>query len=172
MCYADVMARQETDKEDLLREATALVERVELSRVGELQTANITVGFRPNGAASIFFGVDPVYHFNAAGELRRAFCDGLLFKATHGRLVSLRRIRQQGEVQLLRHELTEAEQGGFLARMRDLLSGLASALGHGEFEIRGQVPSDAEVVARLKAWLTQHDGTKIAAMPHVDRPGK
>jgi hypothetical protein len=166
------MARQETDKEDLLREATALVERVELAPIGDSDDATITAGFRPDGAASIFFGADPVYHFNAAGELRRAYCGGLLFKAMHGRLVSLRRVRTRDEVQLLRHELSEAEQSVFLTRMQSLLADLATVLTRREFKTVGQVPKDADVVGRLKAWLAQHDGTSIAASPHARQSGK
>ena len=83
-----------------------------LHRAGE----PIVVGFRRDGALSIFFGDDPVYQFNAAGELRRAYCDGLLFKAVRGRLVSLRRVRgQHDEVQLVRHDLTRREQAAFLS---------------------------------------------------------
>jgi hypothetical protein len=166
------MARQESDKEDLLREATALVERIELCPIDGQQRANITAGFRPDGAASIFFGADPVYQFNAAGELRRAYCNGLLIKAMRGRLVSLRRVRQQQEVQLVRHELTQAEQRALLTDMCGLLSELATALNHGNCKIVGQVPSDADVAGRLKTWLSQQDGARIAATPHAVRRGK
>jgi hypothetical protein len=161
------MARQESDKEDLLREATALVERIELAPVGVAKCEHVIAGFRRDGAASIFFGADPVYHFNAAGELRRAYCDGLLFRADSGRLVSLRRERQQNEVQLLRHELTEAEQIAFFTRMRELLIGLSSALDTADYTVNGEVPDDADVLGRLQTWLTQHDGSKIAATPNA-----
>jgi hypothetical protein len=163
------MARQETDKEDLLREATALVERVELAPVDDRQGVHITAGFRLDGAGSIFFGADPVYQFNAAGELRRAYYHGLLYKASRGRLVSLRRLRSQNEVQLLRHELTEPEQNAFLAQMQNSLTDLANALIHGECKIIRQVPHDADVIGRLKQWLTHQDCSKVAATPHATR---
>jgi hypothetical protein len=161
------MARQESPKEDLLREATALVERVELAPISGPQGVSVTAGFRPDGAASIFFGADPVYQFNAAGELRRAYCDGLLLKADHGRLVSLRRERRQNEVQLLRHELTDAEQRAFLTRVQSLLSGLATSLQHGEYALVGQVPANADVVGRLTKWLASRDKAVVAATPHA-----
>jgi hypothetical protein len=161
------MARHETPKEDLLREATALVERVELAPIGARQGVNVTAGFRPDGAASIFFGTDPVYQFNAAGELRRAYSDGLLLKADQGRLVSLRRERQQNEVQLWRHELTDAEQRALLAPMQGLLARLATSLQHGEYTIVGQVPADADVVGRLTKWLASRDKVVVAATPHA-----
>src|SRR6186997_1242741 len=98
------MARRESEREDLLREATALVERAELTLEGSEEP--IVVGFRRDGSASFFFGVDPVYQFNAACELRRAFVGGLLYKAERGRLVSLSRQRTMESVALFRAELT------------------------------------------------------------------
>ena len=85
------MSRSESDREDLLREATALVERVELSIPGYGES--IVVGFRRDGSASFFFGQSPVFQFNSQRELRRAFRDGLLFKTDNGRLVEMRRER-------------------------------------------------------------------------------
>src|SRR5688572_18570527 len=67
----EIMARQEQDREDILREATALVERVELL-IPEFPEP-IVAGFRRDGSASFFFGADPVLQFNAQGKLRRAF---------------------------------------------------------------------------------------------------
>ena len=87
------------NREDLLREATALVERIELVPHRDRQfdaSEPIVVGFRADGALSIFFGDDPVYQFNAAGELRRAYCDGLLFKAVQ-RPAGFARARADGE---------------------------------------------------------------------------
>ena len=74
--YPEGMARDESDREDLLREATALVERIELAPADAADDEHIVAGFRRDGALSIYFGADPVYHFNSAGELRRAYCDG------------------------------------------------------------------------------------------------
>lgn len=161
------MARRESEREDLLREAIALVERIELSPAGAPQGEHVTAGFRAGGACSIFFGTDPVYQFNASGQLRRAYCDGLLFKAVDGRLVSLRRLRQQGEVHLLRHDLTDSEQAAFLARMTDKLRGLAGRLDRAEGSVVGQVPSDADVLGRLRKWLAHHRGESIANSPHL-----
>src|SRR5262245_12366974 len=105
------MARQESDREDLLREATALVERAELKVAGESEP--MTVGFRRDGSLSVFFGGDAVYQFNTAGELRRAFAGGLLYKAERGRLVELRRERSADEVALVRRELPDEESARF-----------------------------------------------------------
>jgi hypothetical protein len=176
MRYTDRMARQESSREDLLREATALVERIELAprTVGAAAAEDnagdrLVAGFRSDGALSIFFGEDPVYQFNAAGELRRAYSDGTLVKAVRGRLTSLERVRKPHEVQLVRHELTAAEEVALIQRMTDLLRELASSLDAGRFEVIGQVPRDANVLGRLRAWLAAHKQFPIAARPNVHR---
>ena len=161
------MAQQESDREDLLREATALVERVELAPEGGTNSEPVVAGFRAGGALSIFFGADPVYQFNTAHQLRRAYCDGQLLKAVRGRLVALRRVRQQHEVQLMRRELTDVEQVVVIGQMQERLRKLASQLSAGQLRIVGQVPESADVRTRLSDWLLRHDGLPVATTPHV-----
>lgn len=169
------MAREESNRENLLREATALVERVELvPHVSDssytaniLGEAHIVAGFRANGALSVFFGEDPVYQFNAVGELRRAYCDGMLLKAIRGRLASLERVRTRNEVQLIRHELTENEHATFLSRMADHMQELAALLNGNRFQIVGQVPLSADVLGRLRLWLARDDQWPVAARPNA-----
>jgi hypothetical protein len=161
------MARQESEREDLLREATALVERMELAPPDEAGADHVVVGFRSDGAMSVFFGTEPVYQFNTAGQLRRAFCEGLLYKAVCGRLASLHRVRQRGEVQLQRHELTEDEQAVFISEMHYRLRELLSQLNAERLTIVGQVPADADVWGRVKEWLATHESVAIATTPSV-----
>ncbi len=157
------------------REATALVERIELvprSRpadrsVGSVVNITIVAGFRADGALSVFFGEDPVYHFNAAGELRRAYVDGLLFKATQGHLISLRRVRGEGQVQLVRHELTSLELSAFLAQMTKHLNDLRNRLVEKKLEMSGQVPAEGNTLRRLQLWLENHHEYPVAARPNV-----
>jgi hypothetical protein len=145
------MARQEQDREDLLRDATALVERVELRVAG--YEVPVVVGFRRDGCASIYIGQDPAYHFNTAGELRRAFVDGRLYKAERGRLASLVRQRTDSEVQLLRSDLTDIEAANFCKAMRAHCAKLGQPIAIGEFTLVGQVPDDIDVAARASKWL-------------------
>lgn len=160
------MARNQSDREDLLREATALVERAELQIAG-IDEPTI-VGFRRTGAASVFFGADPVYQFNTQGELRRAYFRGQLIKAERGRLVALNRVKTEHEVQLVRQELTIAETEAFAgACLRDIAA-LRSALASGSFSVNGQAPANVDVVARIKTWLESlADPIPIAASPHA-----
>jgi len=160
------MARQESDREDLLREATALVERIEFAPVAD-EGEHVVVGFRRDGAASIYFGADPAYHFNAAGELRRAYCDGLLIKAEQGRLVSLERVRQGGEVQLLRREMPAEAEQTFLAQMIERMRMLVLQLREQQLISAGQVPADADVFGRAIAWLSNCNNVAVAASPRV-----
>src|SRR5436190_5016936 len=129
------MSRHESDREDLLKEATALVERVELRLEGEAES--IVAGFRRDGAASFFFGADPVYQFNAAKELRRAFVGGLLYKTDSGRLVQMRRERTAEAVELRSRELDAVETAAFLSRAEAELAVLQSALAASRFEVVG-----------------------------------
>jgi hypothetical protein len=159
------MASEQHDREDLLREATALVERVELQVADHCDS--IIVGFRRDASASVFFGADPVYHFNSTGELRRAFWNDRLYKAEQKRLVSLRRERTQSATQLVRRELTEAEQSEFRSEMRRRLLELIESVAGGHFRVVGQVPNDADVVRRLEPLLPKLADAEIAHGPRV-----
>src|SRR5687767_152707 len=105
------MATSEHDREDILREATALVERVELIVPGCQEP--VIVGFRRDGSASFFFGTEFVVQFNTSDELRRGYDHGQLLKADQGRLFTMKRQRQDNEVTLLTRNLTAAETEAF-----------------------------------------------------------
>ncbi len=154
------MAREESDREDLMREATALVERVELIVAGYAEP--IVAGFRRNAALSMFFGAEPVYQFNPQGELRRAFRSGTLIKANDSKLFELHRQRTESEVLLVRREFDSFETKTFLQEMRGHLCALQSALDAGEIEISGKVPAETDVVKRLIPVLA-----KIVANPVI-----
>jgi hypothetical protein len=160
------MSRRESDREDLLREATALVERAELQVQGFDET--VIVGFRQDGAASIFFGADPVYQFNAAGELRRAFVGGLLYKAERGKLVSLRRERTETETALMRRELSDGEADALGVEMRERLRQLEGAMAEGRFAVNGERPDGSAVWRRIHGWLARFpQAVVIAGVPNV-----
>src|SRR5688572_16033893 len=148
------MARNEQDREDLLREATALIERAEISCDGFAE--NVVFGFRRDGSLSVYFGADPVYQFTSQGELRRAYVDGLLIKAEHGQLVSLDRQRIAHEVVLVRNDLSDHEQALCLASAQSRLGALSSAISRGTYKIVGEVPDGGHVLERVSDWLAQH----------------
>ena len=145
------MARPESDREDILREATALLERAELLIPGESEP--VVIGFRLGGAASVFFGGDPVYQFNSQGELRRAYVAGLLYKAEQGRLVELRRERTGSETALLRRELSDAETNELLGAAETRLLAMAAHLRQDAASVDRHIPASADIVPRIVAWL-------------------
>jgi hypothetical protein len=157
--------RIEQDREDLLAEATALVERIELATDGD---PSIVVGFRKVGAGSLYFGPEPAYHFNSIDQLRRAYVGGLLFKAEKGLLISLDRRRTEGQVQLVRDSLDEQQTADFLAEFARRKNELKAAIRDGRCQIIGQVPADGDVLRRVADWLaTLADCPAIASSPHV-----
>jgi hypothetical protein len=167
------MSREESPREDLIREATALVERIEISfdtsaaSIEPKSIPPVIIGFRANGALSIFFGEDPVYQFNSGGELRRAYWGGRLFKADRGRLVSLERRRTTQEVQLVRYELTDAEQNTFMRTMEGYLQSLANRFAANEIRVERQAPPEVDVLSRVGAWFATHTTWPVATQPNA-----
>ncbi len=159
------MARQEDDREDLLREATALVERVEIACDGR---SPIVAGFRRDGSSSFFLDSEIVYHFNSRCQLRRAFLCGRLYKAEDGRLVELTRHRIEREVQLLRHDLTPLESAQLLCEARRRLEDLYLTLTEGRSQVLGEVPPDSAVADHVRNWLARlPNPIEVAPSPRV-----
>lgn len=158
------MARNEHDREDLLREATALVQRVEVRVVGESEA--ITIGFRRDGSGSLFFRGDLVFQFNQYCELRRGYWNGELIKAEAGQLVALSRVRTPREVQLVRRELDAQETESFLRMFRDKAQVLLTAIADGTVTVAGQVPDDENVLNLAADWLESFS----TVIPIADRP--
>ncbi len=161
------MAKQESNREDLLREATALVERIELATGTGGGSRSVVLGFRSNGALSVYFSADLAYHFNSQGELRRAFVGGRLIKAEQGTLVALERVRREAEVQLLRQPLEKEQQASFMAVMQEELRWLRQFGAGGLLTVVGQVPADANVLGRTLDWVTRHAEIQVAESPHA-----
>jgi hypothetical protein len=154
------MARQEAEREDLMAEATALRERIEYSLPDLAEP--VVAGFRTSGQWSLYFGSDPAYHLTADGALRRAFLGGDLFRSQGATLSRLVRTRSGDEVQLVRHDLTVAELAQFMARMRDNLTSLKTAIETGSAQISRQVPADSDVERRLLVALDNAAGMRLS----------
>lgn len=154
------MAREEQDREDLMREATALVRRIELRVPGEPH--EVVVGFRRDGACSFFFGPDPVYQFNACGELRRGYVGGKLLKAEAGRLVAMTRVRTATETQLVRSELDVPTTTAILTTMTTRLTALRDFLHSKTAIVVQQVPPAADVGEEVERELT-----RLLARPQI-----
>ncbi|MBW3542745.1 MAG: hypothetical protein KY476_20980 [Planctomycetes bacterium] len=148
------MSRTETDREDLLAEAVALVRRVEL-RVPGLPE-NLVAGFRSDGRLSVYFGGDPAYHFDAAGRLRRAFVDGELFRTQGTTLARLRRTRTPAVTELVRWDLPLGELKAFIERMRgqcELLLRATEPEASAPGAVLRRVPGDDHLLPELRRML-------------------
>lgn len=146
-----MMAQHEEDREDLMREAVALSDRVELSVDGF--ESLITIGFRSNSAMSIFIGQDPVYQFDPEGRLRRAFVDGLLYRSQHTTLAMLKRERTETQTLLLRTDLADDALLKFRETMRRSLELLEQKLRSAAFRVVRSVPESVSHIARIQTAL-------------------
>ncbi|MDA1164403.1 MAG: hypothetical protein O3B13_15005 [Planctomycetota bacterium] len=117
------MSRTESDREDLIREATALRSRIEWHIPGEYEF--IVAGVRSNGSLSVYFGPDPVYQFSVDGGLRRAYVDGFLYRTQGETLARLSRQRSAAETVLNRSDLSPQALAEFFQRMDERLIRLA-----------------------------------------------
>jgi hypothetical protein len=160
------MAREIHEREDLLRDAVALVPRVLFRLQLSGRRVELFAGFRGE-SLSLYLDDDPVYHFNDRGELRRAFIEGRLIKAEHGRLVSLMRKRTEQEVALERQSGSEDASREVSARLAQILSDLVAEMNANRFEVVGQIPEDGDAAVRVSAWLNRYRNPMIAASPHV-----
>ncbi|MDZ4820974.1 MAG: hypothetical protein SGJ20_18570 [Planctomycetota bacterium] len=153
------MARKEADREDLLRDAVAFKDRALFSVPG--MQGEIFVGLRDDNAGSIYVGADPVYHFNAQQQLRRAFVDGLLYKAEQGKLVVMERQRSAEATILESRQLSVEEAKQFVQRMQSLLVQICAALLSSSVTLIGQVTAEQTAnrgetaMERITSWLAQ-----------------
>ena len=87
------MARIEEDKEDLIADGVAMVERAEFARSDtEAETSDwnmLTTGFRRNGDLSIYLDQTYFYQFDTEGRLRRAHVDRFLYRSQGHTLAQL-----------------------------------------------------------------------------------
>ena len=161
------MAQHEVDREDLMREAVALPDRVELSVNGF--ESLITIGFRPNSAMSIFIGQDPVYQFDPEGRLRRAFVDGLLYRSQHTTLAMLKRERTDTQTLLLRTDIADDALQSFRGTMLCSLQILEQKLNSADFTIRRSVPDAISHITRIQSALASIRRTESWLSPTIRR---
>ena len=167
------MARESQDREDLLRDATAFLTRVQLRILGRERSMEVFAGIRAQGAASFYFDQDPVFHFNALGQMRRAFVDEALVMAERGQLIVLRPQRTEAAVTMHRHALSADEQREFCETAARQLVELRQSIVHGDYLVAGHVAPAAatreEVVAQFVAALELCGRIEVAASPRVGR---
>lgn len=120
------MARNESDREDLIREAQGLPDRAEWLVPGEPEP--VVTGIKRNGSLCLYLGADPVYQFDSEGRLRRAYVDGFLYRTQGNTLARIHRERSAAETTLVRHDLDDVELDAFLSAMSMRLQSLRDGL--------------------------------------------
>ena len=146
------MARHETEREDLFAESAALIRRAELSVSGEHDS--IVLGQKRDGAWSIYFGGEPVFHFDAHGRLKRAFAEGRLYRTQGATLAELRRDRTDDATVLRRRDLPHIERGQFITAARSRITRLLSAINCGHVTIIRSLPTDFDPLYEVATFLT------------------
>jgi len=143
------MAREESDREDLMREATALVRRAELDFPERDDQETVIVGFRRDGRLAVYFGPDPVYQFDEFHRLRRAYAGGFLYRTQGETLARLTRKRTETETQLIRRDLDADELAGFRQTAKSRLSPLEKAIAGKTVRVVSQVPAEGDLLGDL-----------------------
>ena len=163
------MARTETDKEDLMVDATALVARAEFRRelesIHETTWQIVTVGFRKDGSFSVYFEQDPFYQFDVDGLLRRSFDRGLLFRTQSTTLAEPRRERTADRTTLSRIDLSTDALEYFRRRMRTHLEELQIAFKAGTLTMLRCVSEGNDMQNRAPCFLATvlaHDAEFLA----------
>lgn len=126
------MNRNESDKEDLIKDASAMVDRAEFSIVSiDNQPSIVTAGFRKDDSLSLYFDQDPFYQFDGSGLLRRAYESGYLYRSQGVTLARLNRTRTSQQTTLNRNDLDSSELFQFRIRMTAHLKGFCQQLQAG-----------------------------------------
>ena len=147
------MAKQEQDREDLLRDGKQMLLRAECV----IDDVVVVIGFRSQGQVSVYVGPDPVFQFNSSMELRRVFHQGKRYAAIQGRLCELVRKSQRDRVSFESQDILADVEAvimrlldSSLARIRVALETLETPMEG--WEIAGGQEGDFR--NRLTDWMT------------------
>jgi hypothetical protein len=155
------MARHEADREDLWREIRGLSPRIEI--IGPGFADSVVAGFRPAlGGWSVYFGQDPVWHFDSAGRLRRAYLDGSLYRSQGDTLSRLTRRRTGTTVELVRHDLDAQELQAIVERMRRQIREVQTGLESETLTVLRQHPAEQDGLDGFR--------TALIAVLHTPQP--
>lgn len=141
------MARQSSEREDLMAEAITLVPRVQFTLMESRR--QVVAGRRADGRWSVFLDADPVYQFDHLHRLRRAYADGRLYRTQGETLARLTRQESAGATTLLRHDLTVSELADFFERMCADLETVRLAIQFARIQDLQTIPSDADFLPQL-----------------------
>lgn len=152
------MALEEHDREDLLRDGRTMPVRGECRCAGE----TVLIGFRSAGQASLYWGSERVFQFDAAGRLRRVYLAGEKFAAQSAGLVQLHRQRRGGRVELVRERASEDKQSNVLAAADGCLQRIAKVTKDDAIQWRVEGSDVEGFRTRVCDWLNT-----VASPPQI-----
>ena len=158
------MARQEQDREDLLRDGKQMWLRAECKLDGVV----VVIGFRSEGQVSVYVGPDPVFQFNSSLELRRVFFNGKRYSAIQGRLCELTRSETSGRVRLSPQAILAKVEAEIRVTLESNLAQVQLALESPETGWRLVGGDFLDFQKQLSGWLASVlENFKIAETPNV-----
>ncbi|WP_052031483.1 hypothetical protein [Novipirellula maiorica] len=143
------MAKQERDREDLLRDGRQMAIRGETTINGTV----VTIGFRGAGQLSLYCGADPVFQFNADQQLRRVFFKEIRYAADAGRLIRLHRVSRGGKVQFDSEPLSENDHAALLDSLGQWIRDLRLIVTNKRAEWRVADQQDVAFFSQLTRWI-------------------
>ncbi len=159
------MALEEHDREDLVRDGTAMAWRGECEIDGTL----VTVGFRAQGQLSLYWGAEFVLQFNQVGQLRRAYWNNQKLAAENGRLAVVHSPQRGAQVKLVRELLTEVAHAEFIQHAGQVLRVLRQSVDEQNTGLwQRAVPDSQTLHQRLQQWFAESQPSlQIAAQPNA-----
>ena len=157
------MAKRTQDREDLLRDGTAMPVRGKLLIDG----VEVVIGFRRNGQLSLYWDQDPVFQFDTDSRLRRVFIDSNRLKSDNGRLVRLTKTDEHsnqpaGRLRLVTEPITAAAEARILQSLSHCLQQIDAALQSidkldGKTELQTVGASGRDFAGRVRRWIAKAD---------------
>lgn len=141
------MSRHRSDREDLMAEVVTLSPRICFTTPDFPD--EIVAGRRQDGRWSIFLGGDPVYHFDAEGNLRRAFVQDRLYRTQGTTLARLTRQEAPDQTVLLRYDLNEEELSQFRDSIVVAFSQLILAISSHQTTVISAEPPNSDFRSEL-----------------------
>ena len=159
------MAKDAHDREDLLRDATGYVQRVEFTIPDRDEP--IFCGFRQCGAFSLYWTQADVLQFNSAGELRRAFWQHRMLASYKRQLHWLE--KSEGRVRLERTLLSERELEKFQSEAANWLQQVRNRLNSSAIANVEEFPTEGNVLQQVNKWLGCNVELTLAIHPGLGK---
>lgn len=158
------MAKQEQDRENLLRDGKQMGLRAECFIGGVV----VVIGCRAQGQVSIYVGSDPVFQFNSSLELRRVFFKGTRYAASQGKLCELVRAGTSGRLRFAMRGIGADVEAAMIASLEANLTRIRASLEASEADWRLVGGDFSEFQSQILDWIADVlVNVKIAESPNV-----